>query len=82
MVAHRHRRADGPAVGLEPEDQRVARLLGALLGPGADGAGGARRLAGDGVDVGASGKPREAGPQARFPRPRSTDIVTDNPTDI
>lgn len=31
---------------------------------------------------GASGKPRKAGPQARFPRPRSTDIVTDNPTDI
>ena len=28
------------------------------------------------------GKPRKAELQARFPRPRSTDIVTDNPTDI
>ena len=51
-LAHRHRRANGPAVGLEPEDQRVARLLGALLGLGVDGVEGAHRLAGDGVDVG------------------------------
>lgn len=35
-----------------------------------------------GARRGASGKPRKAEPQARFPRPRSTDIVTDNPTDI
>lgn len=31
---------------------------------------------------GASGKPRKAELRARFPHPRSTDIVTDNSTDI
>ena len=41
-----------------------------------------KRAARPGRSKGASGKPRKAELQARFPHPRLTDIVTDNSTDI